>query len=141
MTKILELRALASVLPVNIQGLSLLRLTGLISLLPKGLSGVFSGTSVQRYQFFGVLPSLWSSSHNRTWPLGKPVCLAAQLCPTLFDPMDCRPSSSIHGDSPGKNTGVGCHALLQGIFPTQGSNPGFPQYRQILYHLSHQGRQ
>ena len=32
--------------------------------------------------------------------------------------------SSIHGDSPGKNTGVGCHALLQGIFPTQGSNPG-----------------
>ena len=43
-------------------------------------------------------------------------------------------------DSPGKNTGVGCHALLQGIFPTQGSNPGFPHCRQILYHLSHQGR-
>ena len=38
--------------------------------------------------------------------------------------MDCRlPGSSVHGDSPGKNTGVGCHALLQGIFPTQGSNP------------------
>ena len=32
----------------------------------------------------------------------------------------------IHGDSPGKNTGVGCHVLLQGIFPTQGSNPGLP---------------
>ena len=42
-------------------------------------------------------------------------------------------------DSPGKNTGVGCHALLQGIFPTQGSNPGLPHCRQILYHLSHQG--
>ena len=42
-------------------------------------------------------------------------------CPTLFDPMDCSPpGSSVHGDSPGKNTGVGCHALLQGIFPTQG---------------------
>ena len=40
-------------------------------------------------------------------------------------PMDCSPpGSSVHGDSPGKNTGVGCHALLQGIFPTQGSNPG-----------------
>ena len=44
-------------------------------------------------------------------------------CPTLFDPMDCYPSgSSVHGDSPGKNTGVGCHALLQGIYHTQGSN-------------------
>ena len=43
-------------------------------------------------------------------------------------------------DSPDKNTGVGCHALLQGIFPTQGSNPGLPHCRWILYHLSHQGR-
>ena len=42
-------------------------------------------------------------------------------------------------DSPGKNTGVGCHALLQGIFPTQGSNPSLPHCRWILYHLSHQG--
>ena len=49
------------------------------------------------------------------------------------------PGSSIHGDSPGKNTGVGCHALLQGIFPNQGSNPGLPHCRQILYPLSHQG--
>ena len=40
--------------------------------------------------------------------------------------------------SPGKNTGVGCHSLLQGIFPTQGSNPGFLHFRQILYPLSHQ---
>ena len=49
------------------------------------------------------------------------------------------PGSSVHGDSPGKNTGVDCHALLQGIFPTQGSNPGLPHCRQILYCLSHQG--
>ena len=40
---------------------------------------------------------------------------------------------------PGKNTGVGCHSLLQGIFLTQGSNPGFLHCGQILYHLSHQG--
>ena len=39
-------------------------------------------------------------------------------------------------DFPGKNTGVGCHFLLQGIFPTQGSNPGLPYCRQTLYHLS-----
>ena len=55
------------------------------------------------------------------------VCvLAAQLCLTLFNPMDCSPSgSSLHGDSPGKNAGVGCHALLQGIFPTQRLNSVF----------------
>ena len=42
-------------------------------------------------------------------------------------------------DSPGKNTGVGCHAHLQGIFPTQGWNLGLLHFRQILYCLSHQG--
>ena len=42
-------------------------------------------------------------------------------------------------DSPGQNTGVGGLSLLQGIFPTQGSNPGLPHCRQILYQLSHQG--
>ena len=51
------------------------------------------------------------------------LCLVAQSCPTLWDSMDCSPPGfSVHGDSPGKNTGVSCHALLQGIFPTQGSN-------------------
>ena len=42
-------------------------------------------------------------------------------------------------NSPGKNTGVGSHSLLQGIFPTQGLNPGLLHCRHILYHLSHQG--
>ena len=54
------------------------------------------------------------------------MCVLAQSfqsCLTLGDAMDCSPpGSSVRGDSPGKNTGVGCHALLQGIFPTQGSN-------------------
>ena len=48
------------------------------------------------------------------------------------------PDSSVHGDSPGKHTGVRCHALIQGIFPTQGSNPGLPHCRRILHCLSHQ---
>jgi len=66
--------------------------------------------------------------------------LVAQSCPTLCDPMDYSlPGSSVHGDSPSKNARVNCHALLQGIFPTQGSNPGLPHCRWILYHLSHQG--
>ena len=68
------------------------------------------------------------------------LCLAAQSCPILCDPMDCSPpASSVHGDSPGKNTGVGCIFLLQGVFPAQGSNLGLLHCRHIVYHLSHQG--
>ena len=68
------------------------------------------------------------------------LCLVAQSSPTVCDPMDCSlPGSSVHGDSPGKNTGGGCHAVLQGIFLTQKSNPGLPHFRQTLYRLSHQG--
>ena len=57
-----------SVLPVNIQDWSPLRLTGLI-LLSKGLLGVFSSNTVRRHQVFGILLSLQYSSHNHTWPL------------------------------------------------------------------------
>ena len=68
--------------------------------------------------------------------------LVIQSCLTPYNPMDCSlPGSSVHGDSPGKNTGVGCHVLLQGIIPTQGLNPGLPLCRQILYYPSHQGIQ
>ena len=68
------------------------------------------------------------------------LCVVTQLCLILCNPMSySAPGSSVHGDSPGKNTGVGCHFLPQGIFPTQGSNPGLPHCRQILYQLSHKG--
>ena len=51
------------------------------------------------------------------------VMVLVAKCLTLCDPMDCNPpGSSAHGDSPGKNTGVGCHFLLQGSFPIQGLN-------------------
>ena len=86
-------------------------------------------------------PKYWSFSFSIS-PSNEccVLCLVAQSCQTPCNPMDCSPpGSSIHGDSPGKNTGMGCHALLQGIFPTQGLNPGLPHYKQILYHLSHQG--
>ena len=54
--------------------------------------------------------------------------------------MDCSlPGFSVCRDSPGKNTVVGDHALLQGIFPTQGLNPVLPHCRWILYRLNHQG--
>ena len=58
----------------------------------------------------------------------------AQSCLTLCDSMEYSP-----WNSPGQNTGVGSLSLLQGIFPTQGSNPGLPHCRWILYQLSHKG--
>ena len=58
----------------------------------------------------------------------------AQFCLTLCDPMNCSP-----WNSPGQNTGVGSLSLLQGIFRTQGSNPGLPHCRWILDQLSHKG--
>ena len=64
--------ASASVLPMNIQDWFPLGLTGLISLLSKGFSRVLSSTTVQKHQFFGAQPSLWSNSYIHTWLLEKP---------------------------------------------------------------------
>ena len=77
-----------------------------------------------------------TSSTRFIWAL---LCLVTQLCPTLCDPMNCGlPGSSVHGDSPGKNTGMGSLSLLQEIFPTQKSNWGLLHCRWILYQLSYQ---
>jgi len=64
--------ASASVLPMNIWDWFPLGLTGLISLQSKGLSRVFSNTTVQKHRFFGAHPCLWSNSHIHTWLLEKP---------------------------------------------------------------------
>ena len=65
------------------------------------------------------------------------VLLVAQSCPTLCNCVDCSPpGSSVHEDSPGKNTREVCHTLLWGIFPTQELNWSLLHCRQILYHLS-----
>ena len=64
--------ASASVLPMNTQGWSPLEWTGWISLQSKGLSRVFSNTTVQKHQLFGAQPSSQSNSHIHTWPLEKP---------------------------------------------------------------------
>ena len=66
--------------------------------------------------------------------------LVAQSCPALCDPVDYSlPGFSVHEILQGKNTGMGCHVLLQGIFQTQGLNLVLLHCRQILYHLSYQG--
>ena len=70
--KLLEFQLLASVLPMNTQDWSSLGWTGWIFLQSKGLSRVFSNTTVQTHQFFGIHLSSQSSSHVHTWPLEKP---------------------------------------------------------------------
>ena len=74
------------------------------------------------------------------------LCLVARSCLTLCNPMDYSPpGSSVHGIlarilewvAISFSGGVGCHFLLRGIFPTQGSNPGLLHCRRILYHLRH----
>ena len=64
--------ASTSILPMTIKDWFPLGLTGLISLMPKGLWRVFSNTTVQKHQFFGAQLSLWSNSHIHTWLLEKP---------------------------------------------------------------------
>ena len=79
--------------------------------------------------------SLKLSVQNTKTMTSVPLFMRAQSlqsCPTLCDPMDCSmPGFSVYGDSPGNNTGVGCHACLQGIFLTWGST------RSIEQHLLH----
>ena len=76
-----------------------------------------------------LLPHPWQPHclHGFAFYRMSYVCMHAksfQLCLTPCNPMDCSPPGCpVHGDSPSKNTGVGCHALLQGIFLIQGSNP------------------
>ena len=99
------------------------------------LSGTKYGGQV-RFNDGGEQFVLWMHWSPRLAHCLSEQFLVTQSCPTLCNPMDCSPpGSSVHGDSPGKNTGMGCHALLQGIFQTQGLNQGFLHCRQILQPL------
>ena len=94
--------------------------------------------NITQYCYIALHSSLW---YHKFILLMKESESVTQSSPILCYPMDCSlPGSSVHGDSLGKNTGVCCHALLQGIFLMQGSNPGLPHCKQILYLLSHQER-
>ena len=90
-------------------------------------------------------------SLQRAFCIAHPVTgpAASSICPHHVSHSVVSNTLQLHGqqptrllcpwDFPGKNTGVGCHSLLQGIFVTQGSNPGLLHCQQILYHLSQQG--
>ena len=77
------------------------------------------------------------------WTTYSPIFPQMSLsCVQLLDPLGLWPDRLLcPWNSPGKNTGVGCHFLLQGIFTTQGLNPGLLHCRRMPYHLSHQGSQ
>ena len=117
------------------------------------------GKFLKRREYQTSLPASWEiCMHSKKQQL-EPVCCsgsksgkAAYCHPAYLTYMQGESeshsvmSSSLrpHGlystwNSPGQNTGVGSPSLLQGIFPTQGSNPGLPHCRQILYQLSHKG--
>ena len=71
----------------------------------------------------------------------KVTVIVAQLCQTLWDPMDCSPpDSSVHGILQARKLDWVAMPSSRGIFPTQGSNPGLPHCRQIIYCLSHGGK-
>ena len=71
----------------------------------------------------------------------KVEVLVTQSCPTLCDPMDCSLSgSSVHGILQARILEWVPIPFSRGFFPTQGSNPGLPHCRQILYYFSHQGK-
>ena len=111
-------------------------------LMSPGLAGGFFTTSapwrpiVHHLQAHLSLLS-WDKFSNSFIRNKSVKVLVTQLCPTLCDSTDC---SFCPWDFTGKNTGVGCHFLLQGIFPTQGLNPSLPHCRWIAYHLSHCGK-
>ena len=89
-------------------------------------------------------PTLWaflSSSEREAVRLTSPSkSVSHSVVSNSLHPCELYPTRLLcPWNSPGKNTGVGCHFLFQGIFPTQGLNPSLLHCRQTLYHVSHQG--
>ena len=115
------------------QGLLCLRTSSVFPALSLPVAFVVYGAQVSKNQDDLVSANSFLAFQFPT-ALGYFLCvslcvlsLVAQSCLTLCDPVDCSPPGfPVHGDSPYKNTGVGCHALLQGIFLTQGLNPRSP---------------
>ena len=99
---------------------------------------------IHLYQPFSSLkdwPWGWEERTGRKWKLGTTYSSSSVRCSVVSDSWWPHEPARLLclWNCLGKNTGVGCHSLLQGIFPTQGSNPDLPYCRQTLYHLSHQG--
>ena len=85
-----------------------------------------------------ALGSLQHASHSH-WLFILHIVKSLSRVRLFATPWTVAYQAPLSMDFPGNSTGVDCHFLLQRIFPTQGSNPGFPHCRQVLYHLSHPG--
>ena len=97
-------------------------------------------THICTYMCIYVCVCVYICTHIHTTFICLLVCLAAQWCLSRFATPWTKPARLLcPWDSPGKNTGVGCHVLLQGIFLTQALNWGLLHCRRILYQLSYQG--
>ena len=94
---------------------------------PPGTLDILTPWHLESRASGGVRGEGWRKEGRSGWSYSVKV-LVAQSCPTLHNPMDCSPARLLcPWDFPGQNTGVGCHSLLQGIFPTQGWNLGLLQ--------------
>ena len=93
---------------------------------------------LQSFYFYLFLSAFYNPIKFGPVPHFIWLSVFSHSCPSFCNPMDCSPpGSSVLGDFPGKNTGVGCHSLLQGVLPNWGSNSGLPHCRRILSCLSH----
>ena len=129
----------ASVLPQSIQGWFSLGLTTLICFLCKGLSRVFSCTTIRKHQFFGTQPFLRSNSHIRTWLLEKPsdqIRSVSQSCPILCDPMNCNtPGLPVHHQLL-EFTQTHVHRVSEAIQPSHPLSSSFPPAPNPSQHQS-----
>ena len=103
---------------------------------------VYNNISYSRLNHFLVIGKKWTKRQKGTWFLTSQAIMEnGRNDSVMSDPLRPHELYYTHSpwNSPGQNTGVGSLSLLQGIFPTQGSNPGLPHWRQILYQLSQKG--
>ena len=108
--------------------------------LPCPPSGDFPDPGSNHVSYISCIGRRFSTT-SATWEaIYCPKCASCSVMSDSLRPYGLQPASLLCPcDSPGKNTRVGCHSLLQGIFLTEGSNPDLLHCRQILYSLNHQG--
>ena len=91
------------------------------------------------FLFIEILTSIYIAPAGISFRILKWKWSGSVMSDSLHTPWTVATRLLCPWDFPGKSTGMGCHFLLQGIFPTQGSNPGFLHCKQMLYSLGHQG--
>ena len=100
------------------------------------LCGAFSVTAMPIIECMCIPRVL--RTHRAPWHIFESESVSCSVASNFLWPHVAH-QAPLFMDSPGQNTGVGSHSPVQGIFPTQGLNPGLLPCRQILYYLSHQG--